>query len=231
MSPSRATSKVRRVFLAFALSLLGAVAAAAGGAAASGSGHWTCGPRSSVQIPGGLIDRVPIVYRKGLRAALPPPPQPFYRIGLSSNSSCAVVPDVPMAFFIPGPGEVRIYGRHGNAFWTKLPRDVTASLRKLVEKVKPYAAPKKLRTVFVKDQIAARPSSYLRLYTIGKPVRSASNVKSWIGITLWGASTPWTDGKDVLSVSKRGGYLKRDGQLVRIPMSVAASIRRAAPIP
>ncbi len=208
-----------------------AAVAAAGGAAASGSGHWTCGPRGSVQIPGALIDRVPIVYRKGLRAAPPPPPQPFYRIGLSSNSSCAVLPDVPMAFFIPAAGEVRIYGPHEHAFWTKLPRDVTASFRKLVEKVKPYRTPKKLRMVFVKDQTAARPSSYLRLYTIGTPARSVPSVKRWTGITLWGASTPWTDGKNVLSVSKRGDYLKRDGELVRISASIATRIRRARPIP
>lgn len=229
MPPVRATSNVWRVFLFFALSLV-AVAAAAG-AAASGSGHWTCGPRGSVQIPGGLIDRVPIVYRKGLRAALPPPPQPFYRIGLTSNSSCAVVPDVPTAFFIPAAGEVRIYGRQGNAFWTKLPRDVTASLRKLVEKVKPYRAPQELSQVVINDVSAARPSSYLRLYSIGARTRTIPAGTGWTPILFFGGTSPWTDGRDSLSVSRRGAYLKRDGELVRISTSIATRIRRARPIP
>ena len=229
MSPSRTTKW--SVLLVFALSLLVAVAASAGGAAASGSGHWTCGPRSSVQIPGGLIDRVPILYSRGLRAAPPPPPQPFYRIGVTSNSSCAVVPDVPMAFFIPAAGEARIYGPNGNALWTKLPRDVTASLRKLVEKVKPYRAPKKLSQVTINDTSADRPSSYLRLYTVGIPTRAARGAGGWISILFFGPTSPWTDGRNSLWISRHGDYLRRDGQLVSISSSLAARIRRAAPIP
>lgn len=230
MSPLGEASNVRRMFLVFALSLLVAVVAA-GGAAASGSGHWICGPRGSAQIPGGLIDRVPILYSRGLRAAPPPPVQPFYRIDLSSNSSCAVVPDVPMAFFIPAAGEVRIYGPGGNAFWSKLPSEVTARLRKIVRTVKPYGPPVALSQVVINDSSADRPSSYLRLYTVGARTPTVPTGTAWTPILFFGPTSPWTDGRNSLSVSRRSAYLKRDGELVRISASIARRIRRARPIP
>jgi hypothetical protein len=168
-----------------------------------------------------------------VQKAAPAPLQSFYRVSYGNSSSCAVDPLSGTAYFISTAGEIRTVDSLStkHALWVKLSSKLTARLRKLVQGMKPYAAPKKLRTVFVKDQMAARPSSYLRLYTIGTPTRSAPSVKGWTGITLWGASTPWTDGKNVLSVSSRGSYLKRDGQLVRIPASVAKRIRRAKSIP
>ncbi len=231
MSPSKASSHVWRMLLVLVLSLLVAVVAVAGGAAASGSGHWVCGPRGSAQIPGGLIDSVPIVYSKGLRAAAPPPPQPFYRVGLSSGRSCALVTDVGTAFFIPGAGEVRIYGADGNALWIKLSSRVTTRLRKLVRRVRPYGAPKRLREVSINDVSARRPSSYLHLYTLGTPTRVAGAAVGWLPILFFGATSPWTDGKNSIWISRRGDYLKRDGQLVRISASLATRIRHARPIP
>jgi len=206
----------------------------AGSAGATGSGHWICGPRGSVQIPSSIEGEVPIfVTGMHVRKAAPSPPRSFYRVSYGNSPSCAVDPMTGTAYFIPAAGEIRTVDSLStkHALWAKLSSKLAARLRKLVQGVKPYAAPKKLRMVFVKDQTAARPSSYLRLYTIGTPTRSAPSVKSWTGITLWGASTPWTDGKNVLSVSSRGSYLKRDGQLVRIPASIAARIRRAKSIP
>ena len=167
------------------------------------------------------------------RKAAPLPPQAFYRLSFGNSRSCAVDPLAGLAYFIPAAGEIRTVGSisTGHALWIKLPGKLTASLRKLVRKVRPYKAPTRLREVFVKDRIADRPSSYLHLYTIGTPTRAAPGVTGWAGITLWGSPTPWTDGKNVLSVSNRGGYLRRDGQVVRIPASVATRIRRAQSIP
>jgi hypothetical protein len=208
---------------------------AVGSAGASGSGHWICGPSGSVQIPSSIEGEVPIfVAGMHVRKAAPSPLQSFYRVSYGNSPSCAVSgSETGTAYFIPAAGEIRTVDSisKGHALWAKLSGKLAARLRKLVQGMKPYKAPKKLQTVFVKDNTAARPSSYLRLYTIGTPARSAPNVKSWAGITLWGPPTPWTDGKNVLSVSSSGGYLKRDGQLVRIPASVAARIRRAQSIP
>lgn len=202
---------------------------AVGSAGASGSGHWICGPRGSVQIPNSIEGKLPIF--GGGRKALPAPPQPFYRLSYGNGRGCAVDPIAGVAYFIPAAGDVRTDWGSGNAHWAKLSSRLTVHLRKLVHGIKPYDAPKKLRTVFVKDETAAKPSSYLRLYTLGTPTRSAPSVKGWTGITLLGPPTPWTDGKNVLAVSSRGSYLKRDGQLVRIPAPVAQRIRRAESIP
>ncbi len=144
-----------------------------------------------------------------------------------------MVPGQP-AYFIPAAGEVRVLGAADDAFWVKLAPGVATKLRKAVRKVKPYQAPTTLTSVSVNDRSAAHPSSYLRLYSIGRPIKTAPNGIYWLYISLLGASpaSPWTDGRSALWVSRRGhNYLKRDGQIVRIPASVAARIRRAAPIP
>jgi hypothetical protein len=225
---------MRKAVLALVI-IAAAGATAVGSAGASGSGHWICGPHASVQIPSSIEGQVPIFGDTGphVQKTAPAYLQSFYRVSYGDSRSCAVGPQVGTAYFIPATGEIRTVDSLSteHALWAKLSSKLGARLRKLAQKVKPYAAPKKLRMVFVKDQTAARPSSYLRLYTIGTPTRSAPSVTSWIGITLLGAPTPWTDGKNVLSVSSSGAYLKRDGQLVRIPASIAKRIRRAAPIP
>jgi hypothetical protein len=211
--------------------------AAVGSAGASGSGHWICGPHGSVQIPSSIEGEVPIFPEAGgvhVQKAAPAPPQAFYRVSYGDSRSCAVVgSESGSAYFLPVVGLIRTVDSLSTqrALWARLSSKLAARLRKLVRNVKAYAAPKKVSMVLVGDQVVARPSSYLRLYTTGTPTRSSPNVKRWTGITLSGAATPWTDSKNVLAVSSTGGYLKRDGQIVRISASIAKRIRRAAPIP
>jgi hypothetical protein len=224
------------------MGLLGVTAAAAlaaagpgnAGGGISGSGLWVCGPHHVAHLTGAIERKVPVQYAPGLRRAGPAPPQVFYRVDLNGSTTCAASTPHGLAYFVPGTGEVRVVGPADNAFWVKLAPDVAAKLRKAVRKVKPYRAPTTLTSVSVNDQSAAQPSSYLRLYRIGRPIKSAPNGIHWLYISLLGGSpaSPWTDGMNALFVSRRGhNYLKRDGQTVRIPASVAARIRRAAPIP
>ena len=230
--------RLRRAIGVLGVTAAAALAAAASGNAGgpvSGSGLWLCGPHRAAHLTGAIEQKVPVEYKTGLRAASPVPPQPFYRVDLNGSTTCAqnMAPGQP-AYFIPAAGEVRIVGTADNAFWVKLASDVTAKLRKAVRKVKPYRAPTTLTSVNVNDQSAAHPSSYLRLYRIGRPIKTAPSGVHWLQVSLFGESppSPWTDGRNALRVSRRGhNYLKRDGQIVRIPASVAARIRRAAPIP
>jgi hypothetical protein len=225
------------------IGILGVAAAAALAAASSGnaggpiggSGLWVCGPHHAAHLTGAIEQKVPVQYKTGLQAAAPAPPQAFYRVDLNASTTCAVnmVPGQP-AYFIPAAGEVRVVGTADHAFWVKLAPDVAAKLRKAVGNVKPYRAPTTLTSVSVNDRSVAHPSTYLRLYRIGRPIKTAPNGIHWLYISLLGVSpeSPWTDGRNALWVSRRGhDYLKRDGQTVRIPASVAARIRRAAPIP
>lgn len=210
------------------------VAVGSAGASKPPPDHWLCGPKGSVQLPNSIEGEVPFFAGTGQgRKAPPAAPQSFYRLSYDMSRSCAVTAAGGVAFFIPAAGEVRTVDSLStqHALWVKLPAKLESRLRNLVAQVKPYPTPTKVPQVTVKAQFAARPSSYLRLYTIGTPTQSASSVKRWTGISLEGSYTPWTDGHDVLAVSSTGDYLKRDGQLVHIPASIATRIRHAQAIP
>ena len=210
-----------------------AAAAAAPGATASGYGIRICGPHKSVAVKSALAQSVPTAYVAGLRAAAPARPQSFYKIQLDVSRSCNVsFPNAPIAFYVPAAAEVRILGSTGAAaFWVDLPRNVNNVLRKAAHRVKPFPAPRTLASAEISHQLAAKPSTYLRLYTVGTPVRHAPGAGSWNRITLTGPPSPWSDGWNNLRISRLADYLRRDGQLVRIPASVAVRIRRGAPIP
>jgi hypothetical protein len=224
---------VRKAFFSVMIAVAVGVTAV-GSASATGSGHWICGPSGSVQIPSSIEGEVPIfVAGMHVRKAAPARPQAFYRVSYGDSSACAVVgSESGSAYFLPAAGLIRTVDSLStqHALWAKLSSKLAVRLRQLVRNVKPYAAPEKVSMVLVGDQIAARPSSYLRLYTTGTSTRSSPNVKRWIGITLSGAYTPWTDSKNVLAVSSTGAYLKRDGQIVRIPAAMAKRIRQAKSI-
>jgi hypothetical protein len=221
--------------IAAAAALAAAASAGAGGGGTVASGLWVCGPHGVAHLTGAIEKRVPTKYDPSLKAAGPAAPHAFYRADLNGSTTCAVDQVSPLAYFIPATGEVRIEGKAiGSVLWVKLAPDVAAELRKAVDKVKPYRAPTKLTSALINDQSVVRPSSYLRLYTIGRPVKRAPKGIHWLYISLFrvGPPSPWTDRQNNLFVSRRGhNYLKRDGQIVRIAASVAARIRRAAPIP
>lgn len=214
------------------------VTAVGSAGAKMGPGYFVCGPHGSAQIPWSYEGKLPLFVGAGTplhgKKTTPPPPQRFYRIGFGHSRSCAIEGPEGTAYFIPAVGEVRTAtdAGTGKAIWIKLSSKLTAHLRKLVHKMKPYAAPKTPGQVTINNRTAARPASYLRLYTIGTPARTAPKISNWTGIDFFmGPISPWTDGKNVLMVSKRGAYLKRDGEVVRIAASVAKRIRRAQPIP
>jgi hypothetical protein len=201
-------------------------------AAASTSGLAICGSSKSVEVRSARAQKVPVKYKSGLRAARPAAPQSFYKIQLNGSRSCDVsMPGAPVAFYIPAAGDVRIQGPTGEAFWVHLPHSLQRLLRRAAQGLQPFHAPMKLASASVNDQIVAKPSSYLRLYTLGTPVQSAPGGIKWLQISLMGPSSPWTDGWNSLRISRRGDYLKRDGELVRIPASIAQRIRRAKSIP
>lgn len=201
-------------------------------AAASTSGLAICGSSKAIEVRSARAQKLPVRYKSGLRAARPAAPQSFYKIQLNGSRSCDVsMPAAPVAFYIPAAGDVRIQGPTGEAFWVHLRHNLQILLRRAAQGLKPFHAPTKLTSASVNDQTVAKPSSYLRLYTLGTSVRSAPRGLKWLQISLMGPSSPWTDGWNSLRISRRGDYLKRDGELVRIPASIAQRIRRAKSIP
>jgi hypothetical protein len=61
-------------------------------------------------------------------------------------------------------------------------------------------------------------------------VPSGRSPSGWIGIWIGGRQTPWTDGRNSLRISKRGSLLRRDGQLVRLPRTLADRVRERKPL-
>ena len=201
-------------------------------AAASTSGLAICGPNKSVEVRREAAQKLPVTYTSRLRAAAPALPQSFYKVQLNGSRSCNVSnPGAPIAFFVPAAGDIRILNAVGQAFWVRLSAPLTKLLRHAARRLKPFHAPTRLASATINDQSAAKPSTYLRLYTLGTPVPQKRVAGGWLPIMLIGSSTPWTDGNNRLWVSRRGSYVRRDGELVRITAAIAERIRRAAPIP
>lgn len=190
-----------------------------------------CGSGKTVTLSNPAAQRVPLTYRLGLHGSAPAPIQPYYEIQITVGGSSCEVPNLPTDFYVPGAGEVRIHGNAGNAFWLRLPPALAKLLARATRDLKPFPAPRTLESASVDHSVVARPSSYLRLYAIGTPVGSAPSAGGWLPITLLGAASPWTDGSNALFVSRRGSYLERDGQIVRVPAATAKRIREAESLP
>jgi hypothetical protein len=105
-------------------------------------------------------------------------------------------------------------------------------------KLRPPAAPAPYYVVRFRDVGGARgyrkvedPRGWLSLYSIGSPVASAPRAGGWVRIfALSNLNSPWSDGRNELSVSRKGAYLRRDGQLVSIPADTAERIRARLPL-
>jgi hypothetical protein len=191
---------------------------------AAGLGIAVCGLKKSITIPN-LGDTMPLGYVPTLHPAAPASPQPFYKLQIAQGASSCNEPQLASGFYIRGANEIRIRGAAGSALWVRLSTHTSKILRDATRRLAPFPKPRKLASAIVDRQLAPRPSSYLRLYTVGTPVRSAPATGSWVSIVLTGSASPWTDGNNSLSVSARGSYLKRDGQLLRIPAVVARRVR------
>lgn len=214
--------------LTLPLTLAFAAAAAAALTAASPSvgdttGVVICGPKDCAVTHNDAAVTIPFSYNGLLAPAAPVPPQPFYAIGLGVDPS---TPGGEHAFYIPNGSLIRVPGGKGTlATWLRLSRAAAAALRTATANLASYPAPTHLREVIVNHSIASSPSSYLRLYTIGTPTRNSAGGGSWIPVSLLGDATPWTDGLVSIAVSRQGSLLKRNGQLLTIPATVAARVR------
>jgi len=134
----------------------------------------------------------------------------------------------PLAYWIPSASVLRLPGRPG--LWIATLPSEEALLDEVTAGLRPYAAPARV-SVYVEYEAVPRPSGYLRLFTIGTPVAGSPSAGGWLEIWIMGhRSSPWTDGSTTLWISRRGSLLKRDGQVFRIPLSLAKRIRGRLPL-
>jgi hypothetical protein len=75
-----------------------------------------------------------------------------------------------------------------------------------------------------------RPQTYLRLFSVGTPAVAGPAAGGWLPIFMWGGASPWNDGLDRLSISRRSGYLRINDVTLRISDRLAGQIRRRVPL-
>ena len=165
---------------------------------------------------------------------------PSTRVAPAAPSSYFVIrfPDYggTLAYWIPIAGVLRVGGSNNTA-WVRPRSDELTALQTATAGLEPYAPPRVAQAAV--DADPAKPidmrsarggTTYLRLYTLGRPVSSAPGVGAWLQIWVMGSPTPWTDGQNSLWISRRGALLRRDGMIARVPVSIADKIRSRAPL-
>lgn len=212
-------------------SLAGAATATKAGTPCDRSCILVCGPSGCSQTYSAAALAIPFAYSRSLTRAPAAPPQSFYVI--TQNVPPGENPAAQTTYYIPQASLIRIQGGDRTlATWVRLSRAAASALNEAATHVDPYPATTKLTTVIVDHSLADSPDSYLRLWTVGKPVRSAPTAGGWLPIRVSSdQASPWTDGLVSLAVSRRGAYLKREGQLYVVPAAVASRARAGRSIP
>lgn len=150
-------------------------------------------------------------------------------------------------YLVPSARLARNDDGRGGAFWTRLER-IPEPLASAMRIIRPLPTPRLTRVV-VGNRFARDPQSYLRLFRLPAPrarVRdpagprpgvepTAGEIASYwervgrlcrpIGLTSR-RQTPWSDWKTSLWIGRRLDLIMRDGEIIRIPHSLAQRIRR-----
>jgi hypothetical protein len=122
------------------------------------------------------------------------------------------------AYWVPSAGVLRIVPQNDTPVWVT---PLESELALLVEKtsgMRPYAAPRHA-VAWVDYERVRNGDGYLRLLTAGTPALAPVGMK-WVSVRITGGVSPWNNGSVSLWVS-RSGYLKRDGQVLRIAPALA----------
>jgi hypothetical protein len=125
---------------------------------------------------------------------------------------------------------MRLIGETGSAYWRRTAAAEAKLFNSLTDALKPYPVPRITRAT-VGGRRVANPSSYLSLYRLKKTGCRYPVNADWKRIRLHAAtSSPWTDAAAVLSYAPKTRTLERDGELLRLPKTVARAVRTAAAV-
>jgi hypothetical protein len=180
-----------------------------------------CGANGCTRLYGtGAEPAVNILTQAGRARLTPAAPTKFFSIRFVDQPGSA------LAYWIPTAGLLRVGWER--ATWISPTKVEGRLLRAKTRGLRPLSAPKSV-SVFVNLKPVRGDLSYLRLYTLGHVTRDA-NRGGWLKIKIFGRSTPWTDGKSSLWISRRGAFLRRDGEIIAIPATIAARVRARLPL-
>ena len=211
---------VRKLILASAVSALALVAVP--GASAKGDIQ-ICGASECAVLS---AEGQPLAWLFGVDPATPtlpaPAPAPYFVVKFSDMSGS------PLGYWVPSASVLRVQGQPWR--WVPALSSDEAFLRERTTGLQPLSPPTR-PSVYVGYEPVKRSDGYLRLLTMGTPIAVVPSSVSWMEIWFMGTrSSPWTDGTTSLEISRRGGYLKRDGHDFRISLTLARRIRARLPL-
>ncbi len=153
----------------------------------------------------------------------PATPAPYFVIQFGDRPGGSA-----LAYWIPSASVLRVQGQPWR--WIASLPSEDALLTEATAGLQPYAPPAR-PSVYVGYEPVKRSDGYLRLLTMGTPIAAVPSSVSWMEIWFMGKHrSPWTDGTTSLEISRRGGYLKRDGHDFRISLAMAKRIRARLPL-
>jgi hypothetical protein len=203
------------------------LAAAAGlvltGVAAAKGPLQACGANRCAMLGSERFPPIPLSVTAKTRLLPPATPAPYFVIRFRGGGGV-------LGYWIPSAGLVRLRTQE-RAAWITPTRAQAARLRKATGGIAPKQAPVRFETVELGYEKVEDPTGWLSLYSIGTPVASSPGAGGWMRIFAFSnVDTPWSDGVNKLAVSRRGAYLRRDGQVVSIPAETADRIRARLPL-
>ncbi|HEV8250197.1 MAG TPA: hypothetical protein VGQ15_09515 [Gaiellaceae bacterium] len=153
----------------------------------------------------------------------PPAPAQFFKLRFSAHEGD------PLAYWVPSTGLLRTGARPGGPVWFQPSSEEAALLTQAAASLQPFTAPTRANVTVEYRSVPRGDWSYLRLFTMGTPVPGA-NTRTWLPVDMWGPDTPWTNCVDCLLVSRTDAYLKRSGDVMRIPLRIAYRVRHRLPL-
>jgi len=111
--------------------------------------------------------------------------------------------------------------------WLRLDAQARGILDRIATALQRTPAPSP-STVTVGGKTVQDPASYLRLWSVGKPIYNWP-LGGFLKIKVTcDVASPWTDESAHLSIARHGAFLLRDSTILRIPAKLARQSARAS---
>lgn len=192
--------------------------ATAGGAAAKGpplDRIDVCGRAACVSAAAGTdTEAVNSFFATGVIPAAPAAPQLYYEVWAVYADGTREL----SAFFVRGASVLY------RGDWNVLEVDCAAPLWDLTASLEPWPTPDVVAAT-IASKAVREPASYVRLFTAGRLTSGWRGFGGWLRAELaFDRSNPWA--MTNLRISRKRGFVWRDGWIFRIPDALAGRARR-----
>lgn len=134
----------------------------------------------------------------------------------------------PLGYWVPGLGLLR--WAQPPTRWHRPAPETAAAIAAAVAALEPLAPPRAADVFVDGGREVRRGAAFLqRLFTAGVRAPAPGSTR-WLGVFVFGVSSPWTDGFSSVWISRRGAFLRRGGKTFRVAPGFAASVRDGTPL-